>query len=251
MVFYDNAQNIYGQPTPVWDDLGVKIVGRTTFLDKCLRNTRQTLEPAFNVLVGSFAPAGERAGTRQFADVASLRERGLVEERDGRFAVRFAVRRNGPPPELWLYHDRTSEAAGAAENVRRLLGEQRVLPSDVLVLANSFLEYPKLDDRLRAAVGPNVDVRFVDPKHEANKRLRLIEDGVLTASTIASARGYDAAVVLLMGCDRLEADPRGRLDLRRPDAPARVTEGGKSSFRSDGHQAAAVCRRSPAKCRPT
>ena len=39
VVFYDNAQNIYGVRPPVWQDLGVHIVGRTDFLDSCLRNT--------------------------------------------------------------------------------------------------------------------------------------------------------------------------------------------------------------------
>ena len=51
VVFYDNAQNIYGVKPPVWHDLGVEHRrARTVFLDQCLRNTRQTLEFAFNVL---------------------------------------------------------------------------------------------------------------------------------------------------------------------------------------------------------
>ena len=54
-------------------------------------------------------------------------------------------------------------------------------------------------------------VRAVGPgRHEENKRLAVVEDGVLTLSTVASAKGYDAAMVVLLGCDRFETDPKGR-----------------------------------------
>ena len=206
VLFYDNAQNIYGVPTPVWSKLGVNIVGRTVFLDQCLRNTSQTLLLAFNVLVGSFAPEGVRAGTRQFADVESLRERGLVEERDGRFAIKFAPR-TGPFPFVRAYPTRAAEIDATVEAVRRLVAKHMVVPSDILILHKSHHEYADgLGPKLARVLGGDRHVRFVDSAHRDSKDRPLIEDGVLTVSTIASAKGYDAAVVFLLGVDQLRSD---------------------------------------------
>jgi hypothetical protein len=206
ILFYDNAQNIYGVPTPVWSKLGVNIVGRTVFLDQCLRNTSQILLLAFNVLVGSFAPEGVRAGTRQFADVDSLRERGLVEERDGQFAIKFAPR-TGPFPFVRAYSTRATEINGTVEAVRRLVTKHKVVPSDILILYNSHHEYAdSLGPKLATVLGSGRRVRFVDAAHKGSKDNPLIEDGVLTVCTIASAKGYDAPVVFLLGVDHLRGD---------------------------------------------
>ena len=209
IVFYDNAQNIYGVPTPVWKDLGVDIGGRTTYLDQCLRNTRQIVELPFNVLVGSHAAEGERVMTRKFADLQSLRERDLIEERGGLFRTKFAPR-EGPPPELRLFRDRAAESAGVGELVRGWVQEQRVLPGDVLVLHTSHRHHPTLEAELRRAVGNAGQVRRVDAAHGRNKDLPLIDDGVLPMSTLHSAKGYDAPIVVLVGCDRLQRDKEGR-----------------------------------------
>ena len=211
VIFYDNAQNIYGVKPPVWQELGINIVGRTDFLDQCLRNTAQTIDFAFNVLVGSHAAEGRRVATRTFADVGSLRGRGLVEEVKGeggasRFATKFAPRQ-GAPPVVTVYPNRAAEVAGAAETVRRWVHEQRVEPSDILVIYYSHVPYyaAGLPEALRRAVGASRRVRFVDKANERNKDELLQEEGALTVSTIASAKGYDAPVVLLLGADRLDA----------------------------------------------
>ena len=210
ILFYDNAQNIYGVRPPVWTELGVNIVGRTEFLDLCLRNTKELLSFAFNVLVGSFAPEGQRVHTRQFADVASLRQRGLVEERGGRFDVNFAPR-TGPFPQVRVCRDRRAEVDAAVEEVRRLVVEQRVLPSDILVLYWSHWPFkPALPEKLQRAVGGGYRLRLVDQEHDANKNLPLLEEGVLVASTVASAKGYDAPVVLLLGADGFGVEPKDR-----------------------------------------
>ena len=210
VIFYDNAQNIYGVKPPVWQELGINIVGRTDFLDQCLRNTAQTIDFAFNVLVGSHAAEGRRVATRTFADVGSLRERGLVEEVETaggtRFVTKFAPRQ-GAPPVVTVYPNRAAEVAGAAETVRRWVHEQRVEPRDILVIYSSHVPYYEagLPEALRRAVGASRRVRFVDKANERNKEELLLEEGALTASTIHSAKGYDAPVVLLLGADRLDA----------------------------------------------
>lgn len=210
ILFYDNAQNIYGVPAPVWSKLGINIVGRTVFLDQCLRNTRETLLFAFNVLVGSFAPEGERVTTRTFADVESLRQRGLIEEKDGRFDI-FFTKRSGPLPFVQAYANRETEVDGVVEAVRRLLLNHKVLPSDILILYNSHKSYSDLlGPKFKKALGDSIRLRFVDRAHDANKDLPLLEDGALTVSTIASAKGYDAPVVLLLGVDELDTSNEDR-----------------------------------------
>lgn len=207
VVFYDNAQNIYGVRTPVWQDLGVHIVGRTDFLDLCLRNTAQTLDFALNVLVGTDAAEGLRVATRQFADLQSLRERKLIDEPGGaagRIIPKFAPR-TGSPPVVTVYSDRAAEVAGVAGVVRSMVHQQKVEPSDILVLARSFKDYGGLDATLQRAVGPKILVRRVDPKNQQNKLLPLLEEGVLTLSTIYSAKGYDAPVVIVLGADVFDA----------------------------------------------
>jgi hypothetical protein len=211
IVFYDNAQNIYGVTQPVWEKLGVNILGgRTVFLDQCLRNTAETLSLAFNVLVGSFAPEGERVTTRTFADVGSLRQRGLIEETDGRFDVKFAPRR-GPLPFVRCYPSRRAEVDGVAEEIRRLVHEQRVVPSDILVLYKTHYGYKNdLIPALERAVGGGYSVRQIRSDDADSKSRPLIEDGTLTVSTIASAKGYDAPIVFLLGADKLATDTKGR-----------------------------------------
>lgn len=211
IVFYDNAQNIYGVTQPVWEKLGVNILGgRTVFLDQCLRNTTETLSLAFNVLVGAYAPEGERVTTRKFADVASLRQRGLIEEQDGRFDVRFAPRK-GPLPFVHCYPSRRAEVQGVADEIRRLVKEQRVVPSDILVLYKSHYAYKDdLVPALERAIGEGHLVRQVRSDDADSKSRPLIEDGTLTVSTIASAKGYDAPVVFLLGVDDLATDTKGR-----------------------------------------
>jgi superfamily I DNA and RNA helicase len=50
----------------------------------------------------------------------------------------------------------------------------------------------------------------VDKDHGHEKNLPLIQDRTLTLSTVASAKGYDAAIVLLLGADLFTNDARGR-----------------------------------------
>lgn len=210
ILFYDNAQNIYGVTPPTWGDLGINIVGRTVFLDQCLRNTTETLAFAFNVLVGSFAPEGQKVATRQFADVISLKQRGLIGENGDRYEIHFSPR-TGPVPVITAYPFRHAEIDGVAAAITALITKQKVLPSDILILYKSSHAFGgRLRERLQAAIGPTVRLRFVDAEHRANKNQPLIEEGTLTVSTIASAKGYDSPIVFLIGADELSTDPQGR-----------------------------------------
>jgi len=211
VIFYDNAQNIYAVTAPTWDKLGINILGgRTVYLDKCLRNTTQTLAFAFNVLVGSFAPEGQRVTTRQFADVASLKQRGLIAENGDRYDIHFSPRA-GPAPVVSVYPHRRAEIEGVVESIQHLVTKEKVLPSDILVLYKSHYIFDEtLIEKVQNVIGPDYKIRMVDSEHFKGKYHRLIEDGVMTFSTIASAKGYDAPVVFLLGADDLGTDSQGR-----------------------------------------
>jgi superfamily I DNA and RNA helicase len=210
LLFYDNAQNIYGVPPPTWSDLGINIIGRTQFLDQCLRNTRELLAFAFNILVGSYAPEGTKVSTRKFADVASLRQRGLIEENAGAFDIRFASRA-GPHPRIAILPSRAEEIHAVTTEIQRLFRDEQVLPSDILILYNSHHPYKKdLAQQLERLLPKGYSLRHVDSDHNENKNLPLIDDTVLTLSTIASAKGYDAPVVFLLGVDVLSTTDQDR-----------------------------------------
>jgi hypothetical protein len=211
-IFYDNAQNIYGRRAPTWEHLGINIVGRTTYLDVCLRNTRQTLELAMNVLVGSRAPEGVRAATRQFADLANLKSRGLIDESDDHVTIKFCRREDGRPPVVRTFEDRRAESRWVVREIERLIKHESVQPHDILILYRSNKDFlAHLPFQLGAMAGElKFGVRLVDADHAREKNEALLQPGVLTASTIASAKGYDAPIVFLLGTDRLDVDARGR-----------------------------------------
>ena len=142
--------------------------------------------------------------------MGSLRQRGLIEEKDGKFDLKFAPR-TGPFPFVRCYPSRRTEVQGVAEEIRRLVHEQRVIPSDILVLYKSHFAY-KVDliPALEKAVGRRYSVRQVRSNDTESKSRPLIQDGTLTVSTIASAKGYDAPVVFLLGTDELAMDTKGR-----------------------------------------
>ncbi len=203
ILFYDNAQNIYGTPQPTWSDLGINIVGRTQFLDKCLRNTHEILTFAFNILVGSYAPKGLQVSTRKFADVASLRQRGLIEENATAFNIHFAAR-TGPEPRISILPSRAEEMRAVTSEIRRLLRDENVLPNDILILYNSHHPFKRdLPRQLEEILPTGYSLRLVDSEHNDNKNIPLTDDNVLTLSTIASAKGYDAPIVFLLGVDVL------------------------------------------------
>src|SRR3954447_22032998 len=66
-----------------------------------LRNTPPLVEAAFNVLYRRFAESKDGVPTKEFGDIATLEEKGLIEDRGDRYEVRFAVR-DGMPPRLTI-----------------------------------------------------------------------------------------------------------------------------------------------------
>lgn len=209
ILFYDNAQNIYGVKAPVWDKLGIQVVGRTIFLDQCLRNTQQIVNFAFNVLVGSYAPAGTSVKTRQFADVANLLQRGLIHENGSHFDIGFC-RRHGAAPLVTFHTSRRAEIDAVAQYVHQLTHRDDVMPSDILILAKHYKFMHGLQEAISAALGHHGTLRMVNADNDRNKNSYLFAPGILTLSTVASAKGYDAPVVFVIGADEFHGDNQGR-----------------------------------------
>ncbi|RME46938.1 MAG: hypothetical protein D6791_07055 [Chloroflexi bacterium] len=211
VIFYDDAQNLYGRARPVWKDIGINVaVGdRSRVMQECFRNTRQIVELAFNVLLGTQAPEAIRVQTRTYADVAYLKERGLIEEAGDHFRVGFAER-EGNRPEVHAYPTEDAEIQQLADKIIWLVREQQVRLEDILVLfPNTYFPYENLQKCLQAELP---DMKFVLPfgDHRGDKQRFILQPRHLTLSTVHGAKGYDAPIVFLCGADRFDVERQGR-----------------------------------------
>lgn len=206
-VFYDDAQNLYGRGRPNWQSLGLNVRGgRSYVMTQCFRNTRPILEATFNILYGTCAAAGAVVPTREFGDLATLEQKGLIKDDNGFWRVRFA-RRQGRNPALSMAASRRQEDELIVARLRWLIEEQEVRPEDIQVLAFSRQRVLQLADAIGAAKIP-----VITGLHVAfNEKDRpLGQKGRLTLSTVASAKGYDAYCVLLASAHEFTTDVLGR-----------------------------------------
>ncbi len=208
VIFYDDAQNLYGRPRPTWSRLGIDVAGRTRVMKKCFRNTKQTVEFAFNLLLG--VKAESRVKTKSFADVEKLKENGLVRELPDRWEVGFAER-IGEPPHVALFGTREQEKAWIVSTIRELITEQAVRPSDILLVAEMPQEFESIANALKEQCKEIWRVIKPYGKSDNPERDRFIfEDGCLTLATVQAAKGYDSPVVFLMGIDLFGQATEGR-----------------------------------------
>src|SRR5579859_136536 len=148
VIFYDDAQNLYGRPRPNWSKLGIDVAGRRTrVMQTCFRNTREVIEFAFNLLLG--VKSEVRAETRQFADVKYLEDKGLVQELSDRWRVHFAERTFDTPPEVRLFRSREDETKWLVDTIWQLTEQEEVRPEDILVIFRTDFDYRDLTDRIR------------------------------------------------------------------------------------------------------
>ncbi|MCB0109888.1 MAG: hypothetical protein KDE53_28390, partial [Caldilineaceae bacterium] len=210
---YDDAQNLYGRPRPVWREVGINVAigDRSRVMRQCHRNGRQTVELALNVLLGSAAPPDLRVHTRQYADLAYLREHNLVTEERDHVRVHFALRED-LPPTVQTFPLRHAELDWVVEEVVQLIVEEAVRPEDILLLAHQprspEFDLPYLDRRLRERL-PTIALRHVYGEQRAKDDYLLVP-GQLTLATVFSAKGYDAPVVFVMGADLFPYTKEGR-----------------------------------------
>lgn len=208
-VFYDDAQNLYARARPTWSELGLDIRGRSVVMDESFRNTRQILEPAFNVLLGSHADDPTQVKTRGFADTATLKEKGLIEWRQQHIHVKFA-NREGDAVEVERHESSSAEAAAVAELCERWMLSDGMLPQDIMVLAKSKDRARVLARTIGSRIGDE-KVRLVIS--EDQKDQLVVREGAIAVSTTASAKGYDAPAVILAGAEEFEDEVSGRASM--------------------------------------
>ena len=175
-------------------------------MTECFRNTRQIVEPAFNVLYGTFAAGRSQVPSKEFGDIATLQDKGLIENQDGTWWVKFA-KREGRVPAVRLARDKSQEISMIIARLRYLIEEQQVRPEDIQILSNYKERLQQIAASIKEAVLP-----FVPGIHLAfeEKDQLLGRKGQLSLSTVASAKGYDAYCVLLASANEFDADIIGR-----------------------------------------
>lgn len=208
-VFYDDAQNLYGRTRPNWASLGLNMRGaRASVMTQCHRNTKVIVDTAANVLYASAGPPAATAPTREFFDLGGLQEKGLVTTQDGLLRVAFA-QRAGHRPLFTLAPSAQAEIDLLLARLAILLTKERVRPEDILVLSSRGARVAEFADAAERAKLPGV-TGINRPMLRAEKDTTLCRRGHLTFSTVASAKGYDAFVTLLVSANEFRTEVRGR-----------------------------------------
>ena len=206
-VFYDDAQNLYGRPRPTWSDLGLEVRGRSVVMDECWRNTRQILEPAFNLLLGTYAGA-KQVRTREFADLQTLIDKELVSE-SGHVRLHF-TKREGDSIALSICDNAEAELRAVADRTAELLGREALLPEDLLILTLTRDRAAAIAKAIEAKLG----ARTVHlSASDVAKDSLAIQPGKVAVSTIASAKGYDAEFVILASANECDENMNPRVGL--------------------------------------
>ena len=208
-VFYDDAQNLYGLKRPRWMDLGLELRGRAVVMDRCFRNTRQIIEPAFNLLLGTYADDKAVVGTSGYADLATLEDKNLITRANGHMCVHFSAR-EGTPVLFRQCHSRDAEKDYVAERCEQLMQDDGLLPQDILVLTFRRQRALQLANAIADRVG---DEKVRCPFEKDAKDAVAIEPGRITVSTVASTKGYDAPQVLLASANEFPDTVEGRVCL--------------------------------------
>lgn len=210
VIFYDDAQNLYGRPRPTWIDLGLEVRGRTAVMKTCLRNSKQVLEFAFNLLLGIAAET--RVLTRGFADTLALKESLLVEELSDRWLVHFAPRINGELPNVVLFTTREAEVEWIIAKLDELINKMGINSEDILVVSEEPWKYlPLLENKVKNKL-PKIK-RILKPYGDSSnpdKNVYILEKEALTLATVKAAKGYDCPIVLLIGADLFPNSVEGR-----------------------------------------
>ena len=213
IVFYDDAQNISGQKRPKWTDLGFDFRGgRSTVMGHCRRCTREIVEFGFNVLLGK--SSASRANTREFADIADLKERKLVFEHDKFVEVRF-TEDHGPDPIIEHFATREEELLWIAEEISLLVHDHSVRPEQIAVLYMKDLKKNNLTLRqllqlVKDRIPSDTLHGFVHSFDDNFRRAFQFKRNHITVGKVSWLKGYEAPVVFLMAADTFGADPRGR-----------------------------------------
>lgn len=187
VIFYDNAQDIYGRGSPRWSTFGLDMRGRSSVMKESFRSTRPIAEFALNALQ-TLTPLDRDPDIRELIAMGLLEAR----QRDGQlwWQVHFNEVRGPAPGATWHRHRHGELDALTA----RICGwiEQGVAPADIAVLVNKKVigEQVVTNARTRLhALGARITF-------QSGGRFEVAED-LVRVSTIHSFKGYDAEIVAL------------------------------------------------------
>ncbi len=209
-IFYDDAQNLYGNPPPTWRNLNLNVTGgRASFMQHCYRNSREILELGMNVLLGTHARQRQRAATRRYVDVLTLQEKKLLELAKEGWRVHFAEAA-GILPVVRGFQTRFEQLDWVAEAIVALLEEDRVRPEHILILSPRSTSFRYLGQRLNQLSKTPLKQRVVGGAYRQHIDDLLIVPEHLTLATVYAAKGYDAPVSFLVDVDQIDDDVTGR-----------------------------------------
>jgi superfamily I DNA and RNA helicase len=187
-IFYDNAQNIYEQATPVWSELGLDMRGRSTVMKESFRSTKPINEFALNVLYRLQPPEND-------ADHRELIERGLLEKTTRLGHAWWSVRFNqvqGPLPAVHRSESVEASHQALCDQVLRYVIEEGVSPSDICVIVHrdtTAQELLKLTKTIWQAAG--IRLAYDKTKPVAGDAQTVV------MCTSNSFKGYEAEIVMV------------------------------------------------------
>ena len=195
LIFYDNAQNVYGRRAPRWRELGLDLRGRADVMKESFRTTRPNTELALDVL--------DRL--RPIADDPDLRELAhadpplLWRDAEGWWQAPFCSV-DGVAPAVRIAETRQEELALITRQVQKWIRVDGVRPGDIRVLAMKNTR-DALVAALRGALAP---IPVEDPRADG-----FMDCGdAVVVTTPHSFKGYDAELVIVAGVDGFHAEGR-------------------------------------------
>ena len=201
-IFYDNAQNVYGRPTPKWSEMGLDMRGRSFVMQESFRSTKPITEFALNVLYR--LQPDEKSG-----DHSELIDRGLIERIDRGSEEWWNIRFNqthGPAPIVRQFTDIQAEFDALGSQLVSWIVKDGVPPNDICILYNSEAVQTRLESQIEAKL-KTIGVRLEVQVSKAFTR----DANTVIASTAQSFKGYEAEIVVIAGADKFVARDRGIL----------------------------------------
>ncbi|MCB1809479.1 MAG: hypothetical protein KDJ99_31250 [Candidatus Competibacteraceae bacterium] len=232
IVFYDEAQNLYGVKRPGVGDIPSwkEFLGETpnprglrTVMRVGHRNTNEILTFSFNMLLGAFSERDPRM--KEFANLNDFEtthripdddptmnhpnagkpcvEKINPESSDRFYKTNFAIHK-GPKPLIHKFDDDEALLVKLQKTIIASLdpNQANVDPKDILVMAPDLNGVSKIKEAFT-----DIGIDWHSPHGKFDGRdLRdqpFFQEGKITISTIKSAKGYTAHVVHLVFVDRL------------------------------------------------
>ena len=176
---YDSAQDVLRRRGATWNPPGVTAQGRADVLRVNYRNTREILELAMNLLVGS---GDWKAATVDIDDPAAL----IPPE---------AAKRTGPHPRLTDCRDLREEAVTVGSRTAELIAAG-VSPEDIVVMHGCF----ELEDELkRAFYRQRVPYFLVRKDRDGAVGMR----DMVRVSTLTKMKGLEFRRVFVCGVNQI------------------------------------------------